>query len=128
MMPTPGGEGGGASAAPARTWPIAALLLVVLAAAVAVTAIAIVSVSYQAVGRAIDRHAGDVMAGAAEQVRERVRGMLLEGESVVRAARGLLEAGTLPRDEPAALERYFLEHMRDHPDFAAFYYGRSDGG
>jgi diguanylate cyclase (GGDEF)-like protein len=62
-----------------------------------------------------------------DETRENAAGYLKRAEDSVVLATGVIESGLFPIDEPARLDRYFLQQLRVIPQIDAIFFGNGQG-
>ncbi|MGB5614635.1 MAG: diguanylate cyclase [Sedimenticolaceae bacterium] len=92
-----------------------------------ITVLAVLASQQYATDRALTDHTHELLQNVVDETRENAVGYLRQAQDSVSLATGVFQAGLLSQDEPADLERYFLEQLRVVPQIDALYFGDLQG-
>lgn len=91
------------------------------------TVFAVLASQRFATDRALTEHTHELLQNVVDETRENAAGYLQQAQDSVSLAAGIFEAMLLSGENPAQLERYFLEQLRIIPQIDALYFGDTHG-
>lgn len=110
-----------------RRYALLAAVLSVLILVEILTLLAVLTSQRFSTERALRQYGQELLTNVVQETRENTAAYLRQAQNSVLLSTGLFEAGLLDADDAAALERYFLEHLRITPEIDALYFGSPQG-
>jgi diguanylate cyclase (GGDEF)-like protein len=110
-----------------KKWSIAKTTLALLLCLQILTVSIILLVSHFWGEDAYLKHVRGLMNTVATESVQSVERLLLPAEHLVITSRALMETKVVPTEVNTALERYFFENIKEHPNFAGMYFGWANG-
>jgi hypothetical protein len=116
-----------AAQAAARRYTLLAAVLILLILVEILTVLAVLASQRFSTERALRQYSHELLTNVVGETRENAAAYLRQAQNSVLLTTGLLEAGLLEAGDQAALERYFLEHLRLTPEIDSLYFGGPEG-
>lgn len=111
----------------ARRYSLFAAVLILLILVEIMTVLAVLASQRLSTERALRKYSHELLTNVVGETRENAAAYLRQAQNSVLLTTGLLEAGLIDGGDQAALERYFIEHLRLTPEIDALYFGNAGG-
>ena len=110
-----------------RRYSVLFTLLGLLILVEVLTVFAVLASQRFATERALREYSHELLKNVVDETRENAVGYLRQAQDTVALASSVFEAGLIAIDDPAALDRFFLEQLRVIPQIDSLYLGDQNG-